>query len=159
MSDKTNEALAIADALCRYFEGLHKVGADGLIYPYLCPAGYWTQGYGTVIRPDGRRVAETDPPISTQTAEQWLAHELRCTYMLGVLRASPLLAAHPKRLGAITDFAYNLGVPRYRASTLRKRVNAGDWEGAIEQLQLWVRAGGRVLPGLVKRRRAEARFM
>jgi lysozyme len=59
----------------------------------------------------------------------------------------------------MTDFAYNLGVARYRASTLRKRVDAGDWEDAKEQLMLWVRGGGKVLPGLVKRRKAEAALL
>jgi lysozyme len=96
------------------------------------------------------------PPITKETAEQWLAHELRHNYLAGVLKASPGLLAHPKALGALTDFAYNLGVARYRASTLRKRVNEQNWPGAREQLALWVRGGGRVLPGLVKRRAAEA---
>lgn len=130
-----------------------------MLKPYLCPAGYWTQGYGTVNKPDGTVVKPDDPPISRETAEEWLLHELRHTYLAGVLRASPRLLANPRALGAMTDFAYNLGVPRYRASTLRKRVDAQDWQGAQEQLMLWVRGGGRVLPGLVKRRAAECALM
>jgi lysozyme len=59
----------------------------------------------------------------------------------------------------MTDFAYNLGVARYRASTLRKRVDDGDWEDAKAQLALWTRGGGRVLPGLVRRRAAEAALL
>jgi lysozyme len=98
-------------------------------------------------------------PISKETAEAWLVHELRHNYLAGVLKASPSLLARPRALGAMTDFAYNLGVARYRASTLRKRVDAGDWEDAKEQLMLWVRGGGRVLPGLVKRRKAEAALL
>jgi len=82
-------------------------------------------------------------------------HELRKTYVAGVLKASPHLIAHPKVLGALGDFAYNLGVPRYRASTLKGRIDEKDWDGAKEQLMRWVRGGGRVLPGLVKRRKAE----
>lgn len=124
--------------------------------PYLCPAGYWTQGYGTVNKPDGTQVKADDPPITREIAEQWLQHELRQTYMAGVLRATPMLVRHPDVLAALTDFAYNLGVPRYRASTLRKRIEAEDWQGAQVELLKWVRGGGRVLPGLVKRRRAEA---
>ena len=76
--------------------------------------------------------------------------------MAGVLRASPRLIANPQALGAITDFAYNLGVPRYRASTLKRRVDAQDWEGAATELHKWVYGGGRKLPGLVRRRQAEA---
>lgn len=130
-----------------------------MLKPYLCPAGYWTQGYGTVNKPDGTKVQPTDPPITKAIADEWLMHELRHTYMAGVLRASPGLIAHPRALGAITDFAYNLGVPRYRASTLRRRIDSKDWQGAKEQLALWVRGGGRVLPGLVRRRSAEARYL
>jgi lysozyme len=59
------------------------------------------------------------------------------------------------KFNAIVDFAYNLGVGRLQTSTLRRKLNAQDWEGAKEQLRLWVRGGGRVLPGLVKRRDAE----
>jgi lysozyme len=152
MSGPVSEAVDIAAALCRPFEGLR-------LKPYICPAGHPTQGYGTVWRPDGRKVSMDDPPISKETAEEWLLHELRVTYLPGVLKASPALLAHPRALGALTDFAYNLGVARYRGSTLRKRVDALDWEGAKEQLRLWVRGGGRVLPGLVKRRDAECALL
>ncbi len=148
MSGPVAEAVEIAAALCRHFEGLR-------LKPYICPAGYPTQGYGTVWRPDGRKVSMDDPPISKETAEEWLMHELQATYLPGVLKASPALITQPKVLGALTDFAYNLGVPRYRGSTLRKRVDAQDWTGARTELMKWVRGGGKVLPGLVRRRAAE----
>jgi len=142
----------VAAALCRPFEGLR-------LQPYICPAGYPTIGYGTVWKPDGSKVTMEHPPISKETAEAWLVHELRHNYLAGVLKASPGLLARPRALGAMTDFAYNLGVARYRASTLRKRVDAGDWEDAKEQLMLWTRGGGKVLPGLVRRRQAEAALL
>lgn len=142
----------MAAALCRPFEGLR-------LRPYLCPAGYPTIGYGTVFKPDGSRVTMEHPPISQETAEAWLVYELRATYLPGVLSTSPALLARPRALGALTDFAYNLGVGRYRASTLRRRVDALDWAGAREELAKWVRGGGQVLPGLVRRRAAEATLM
>jgi lysozyme len=147
-----DEAVEVAAALCRPFEGLR-------LQPYICPAGYPTIGYGTVWKPDGSKVTMEHPPISKETAEAWLVHELRHNYMAGVLKASPGLLARPRALGAMTDFAYNLGVARYRASTLRKRVDDGDWEDAKAQLMLWTRGGGRVLPGLVRRRAAEAALL
>lgn len=146
------KALETAAALCRPFEGLR-------LKPYICPAGYPTIGYGTVYKPDGSKVTMEHPPISKETAEAWLLHELRHNYMRGVLASSPHLVEYPLVLGAMTDFAYNLGVARYRASTLRKRVNECDWVGARVELLKWVRGGGRVLPGLVKRRQAEARLL
>jgi len=153
--------LDIAEELCRRFEGLHRVGSDGLIYPYICPAGHPTQGYGTVWRPDGRKVTMDDPPITRQTAEQWLKVDLLNTYAPGVVRHCPGLLALAlrendwRKFNAIVDFTYNLGVGRLQTSTLRRKINAQDWAGAKEQLMLWTRGGGRVLPGLVRRRQAE----
>ena len=101
----------------------------------------------------------SDPPISRETAEQWLITELKANYMRGVLKASPVLIAYPKILGAITDFSYNLGVPRYRASTLRRKIDAKDWDGAKIELAKWIRGGGKILPGLVRRRSAESAYL
>lgn len=144
-----DEALTLAADLCRHFEGFSAK-------PYICPAGYPTIGYGTVYKPDGTKVSTDDKPISRELADQWLLSELRTNYGAGVLRASPNLIKHPKVLAAAIDFAYNLGVPRYRSSTLRKRVEAEQWDEARQQLMRWTKAGGRVLPGLVRRRKAEA---
>ncbi len=147
----TQSALIIAAALCRMFEGFSET-------PYLCPAGYWTIGYGTVYKPDGTRVTKRDAPITKQIAEQWLIQELERNYMAGTLKASPNLIAFPRILGALTDFSYNLGVSRYRASTLRKRIEEQDWDGAQYELNRWVRGGGRILKGLVRRRAAESQY-
>jgi lysozyme len=157
--------LDIATELCKRFEGLHRVGADGLIYPYICPAGVPTQGYGTVYRPDGRKVTMEDAPITRETALEWLVSELLHTYAPGTVRQCPGLLALAVRTGdwrilnAIVDFTYNLGVGRLQTSTLRRKLNEEDWEGAKEQLMLWTRGGGRVLPGLVRRRAAEAALL
>ena len=147
--EKVDQAIDIAAELCKRFEGFSNI-------PYICPAGYPTIGYGTVYKPDGSKVTMQDAPISEQTALQWLMQELTNNYMVGVLKASPSLINEPVALAAMTDFAYNLGVGRYRASTLRKRIDAGDWNGATIELKKWVYGGGKKLPGLVKRRQAEA---
>lgn len=146
------KALDVAVPMCRHFEGL-------VLNPYLCSAGFWTIGYGTVFKPDGSRVTMEHPPIDKATAEAWLLHELRHNYLAGVLKASPSLIAHPRALAAMTDFAYNLGVARYRSSTLRKRVEEADWDDAKSELMKWTRGGGKVLPGLVRRRAAEAALL
>ena len=149
---EVNEAVALAAELCRHFEGFRS-------RPYICPAGYPTIGYGTVYKPDGTRVTMDDPPISKAQADEWLLSELRSNYGAGVLKASPNLIKHTRVLAAAIDFAYNLGVSRYRASTLRKRLEAEDWNGARVQLMRWTKAGGRELPGLVRRRKAEASLL
>ena len=143
------EAIEIAASLCKYFEGFSAT-------PYICPAGLPTIGYGTVFKPDGSKVDMKHEKISKETAEAWLMHELRYNYMAGVLRISPHLINSPKILAAMTSFAYNLGVPRYRSSTLRKRVDSMDKPEIKNELMKWVGGGGQVLPGLVKRRQTEA---
>ncbi len=57
---------------------------------------------------------------------------------------------------ALIDFAFNVGVANFRSSTLLKLVNAGDMADADLEFARWIRAAGKVLPGLVKRRAAEA---
>ncbi|MFM6943687.1 MAG: lysozyme [Bacteroidota bacterium] len=152
MSAATSKALVVAAELCRLFEGFSSK-------PYICPAGYATIGYGTVYKPDGSQVTMQHKPISRELAESWLLHELEHNYMSGVLAASPTLVESPLVLAAMTDFAYNLGVARYRASTLRRCVDAKNWVGARVELLRWTRGAGKVLPGLVKRREAEARLL
>lgn len=144
--------LELATTLCKEFEGFRAK-------PYLCPAGVETIGFGSTRYPDGRKVALEDPPVTRAEAEDLLRWQLKHQFLPGVLRACPSLVAHPTALNAIVDFAYNLGVGRLQTSTLRRRINQGDWEGAREQLMRWVRGGGRVLPGLVRRRKAEAELL
>lgn len=139
--------------LLKRFEGLHRVGKDGLVYPYLCPAGLPTQGYGSLVRD------LNVPPITVDEAQVLLlakAHE----HMLQAMALSPGLASEPsRRQAAVASFVFNLGSGRYKSSTLRKRVNAKDWAGAAAELQKWVWGGGKKLPGLVLRRQAEAQLL
>jgi lysozyme len=140
--------LDIAAALCKQFEGFRSK-------PYLCPAGIATIGYGSTYYGNGTKVSLSDAPISEPEASNLLLNELRHTYLPGVLRNCPILATDDKKCNAIVDFCYNLGVGRLQTSTLKRKINAQDWEGAKEQLMLWTKGGGRVLPGLLKRRTAE----
>lgn len=140
--------LDIASELCRRFEGFRSK-------PYLCPAGIPTIGYGSTYYANGTKVTLVDVPIDEPTAKTLLLSELRHTYLIGVLRNCPVLATNEAACNAIVDFTYNLGVGRLQTSTLKRKINAQDWEGAKEQLMLWTRGGGKVLPGLVKRRLAE----
>lgn len=144
--------LEIAAELCRRFEGFRSK-------PYLCPAGIPTIGYGSTYYADGRKVTLQDTPMSEAAARALLMYELNHTYLPGALRQCPNLIRHPNALNAVVDFAYNLGVGRLQTSTLRRRVLAEDWAGAKVELRKWVRGGGKVLPGLVARREAEAALL
>ena len=125
-----------AIALAKRFEGFeHKVkrGIEITAVPYICPAGFWTIGYGHLCDPK-------HPPISEAEAEVYLARDLH-TALVATLRYCPVLAAEPERL---------------QTSTLRRRINQRDWPGTLRELRRRIYGGGRVLPGLVTRRSAEA---
>jgi len=141
-------AVIIASDLCRVFEGFKPL-------PYFCPAGVATIGYGTTRYPNGTPVSMADEWINRKTADAYLLDELS-KLLPWVIALCPALSGN--RLAAILDFSYNLGVGRLRASTLRKRINAREWDEARKELAKWNKGGGKVLPGLVKRREAEIRL-
>lgn len=136
--------------LARRFEGFHRIPKSdpSRAYPYICPAGYWTIGYGHLCEP-------THLPITDIEADEYLALDL-VTALKATLRYCPVLAAEPVgRLAAIVDFTFNLGAGRLQTSTLRRRINQRNWAAAGQELRRWVYGGGKVLPGLVTRRQAE----
>jgi lysozyme len=74
-----------------------------------------------------------------------------------LLKLSPGLASAPDlKTAAVISFAYNCGLGNYRISTFKKRIDAQDWTGASQEILKWNKAAGRVLPGLTRRRQAEA---
>ncbi len=136
--------------LAKRFEGFHRVpkSDSGRAHPYVCPAGYWTIGYGHLCDPQ-------HPPITEAEAEGYLAADLM-TALNATLRYCPVLSTEPEgRLAAIVDFTFNLGAGRLQTSTLRRRVNQQDWIAAGKELGRWVYGGGKVLPGLLTRRETE----
>jgi len=141
----------VAIELAKRFEGFHRVPKHdpGRAYPYICPAGYWTIGYGRLCDPQHAPITKTD-------GEAYLLQDLGIA-MTAALRYCPVLATEPgTRLAAIVDFTFNLGAGRLQTSTLRRRVNQSDWSAAASELRRWVYGGGRVLPGLIVRREATA---
>lgn len=134
--------------LIKEFEGLK-------LKPYLCSAGVPTIGYGSTFYLDGRKVTLQDPPISQQDANELLDNTLQKVFIPGVLRACPVLIAHPNKLGAIVSFAYNLGVGRLQASTLRRKINQQSWQDAASELLKWNLNLGKPSKGLIRRREAE----
>lgn len=152
------EIPATAVELVKKWEGLHKVGKDGLIYPYVCPAGYWTIGYGSTRDFAGNSVTSTTGPYTEAQCEELMLRELeRCVRY--ALFMSPILQWNMDRLSAISSFIFNLGPGRYKASTLRKRINEQNYDEARKEIVRWVYAGGRRLAGLYARRKEEASYL
>lgn len=98
----------------------------------------------------GKRYSEAECDRSTQ--KQLAAHAEP------VLRCTPGLKGHPSQLAAAISLAYNIGGPNYCASTVARRFNAGDWRRACDAFLMWNRANGRIVRGLVNRRRDERKL-
>lgn len=143
------------DALICPFEGYHKRLADGgcRAYPDPGTGGVpWTIGWGTA------GVEENTVWTREQADSALLAEAVKKAGSVLVL--SPGLQDEPdRRFAAIISFAYNCGLGNYRVSTLKRRVNAKDWDEAAQEIVKWNKANGRVMAGLTRRRQAEAMLL
>lgn len=121
---------------------------------YLCPAGVWTIGWGNTFYEDGSRVKQGD--VITQERADELFLNVVNTFARGV-RQLLLQPISDNRFSALVSFAYNVGLANLKRSTLLRMVNTNPVDPAIrDQFMRWNRAGGVVLAGLTRRRRAEA---
>jgi lysozyme len=133
-----------ATDLAKQFEGCR-------LEAYQDIAGVWTIGYGHT----GKDVHE-GLVWTQEQADDALLHDVNAARALLEMYSPGLTNG---RLDALTDFVFNLGIGNYRTSTLCKMVNADDWEGVKSQLLLWDHSNGKVIPGLLARREAEAALM
>ena len=123
--------------------------------PYKCSAGVPTIGYGATFYPGGKKVTMTDVAITEEQAVELLANMLVSfekyvdSYCVDTITQN--------QFDALVSFAYNLGPANLKASTLLKKVNANPNDESIRlEFLKWVKAGGKTLKGLVRRREAEA---
>lgn len=141
--------------------------------PYLCPAHIWTIGYGHVLYQDQIRLPmvrneKYQGPIRKEYAlldqdnRTWSNEEIEelfrqdvASFERGVLRLVPGIDGRQGAFDALVSFAFNAGLGNLQRSTIRIKANRGDMEGAAEAFMQWTKGGGKVLPGLVKRRQAE----
>jgi lysozyme len=114
---------------------------------YLCPANVWTIGYGTT-----KNVKQGDT-INEEEAKVLLRLDLMeaadaiCDWVDVPLTQN--------QFDALCSLVYNIGRNAFKGSTLLKLLNAGNYLGAAQQFGRWVKGGGKELPGLVRRRKAE----
>lgn len=122
--------------------------------PYKCPAGLWTVGVGHLIG-DGRTLPDQwNRTFSSDEVDSILADDLR-RFERGVLRLCPRIQ-HQGQFDALVSFAFNLGLGALQRSTLRMKHNRGDYASVTKEFLKWSKAGGKVLRGLLKRRKDEA---
>ncbi|MES2983892.1 MAG: lysozyme [Pseudomonadota bacterium] len=116
--------------------------------PYRCPAGYWTIGYGHVLP------SAVHAPVTRAMAQALLQEDVAIAEAaVGRLVARRLTQG---QRDALVSFTFNLGAAALQRSTLRRVINRGEDEAVAGEFMRWVWADGRKLPGLVRRRAAEA---
>lgn len=115
---------------------------------YKDSVGVWTIGVGHT------RGVKPGDTCTDEQAEQYLLDDLESVYSdIEALVEVPLSQG---QFDALCSWVFNLGGPALRGSTLLKLLNQGNYDAARAQFGKWVKAGGETLPGLVKRRAAEA---
>lgn len=122
---------------------------------YRDPAGVWTVGYGSTRLASGNPVMR-NVRITQEQADDLLTSELE--RLRGTLAQYIRVPVTEGQFIALIDFAYNCGEGSLRRSTLLKLLNAGKVVNAGYEFRRWTRAGGKELPGLVRRREAEKKI-
>jgi lysozyme len=130
------------------FEGKHRALGDGRYIAYKCPAGVWTIHAGVTegVKP-GMIVTEAE-------GQAMFAREL--AHFEQVVERLVTVPLNQNEFDSLVSFTYNCGEGALGRSSILKHLNAGNREAAARGFGLWIRGGGRVLPGLVRRRAAEA---
>ena len=118
---------------------------------YQDSVGVWTIGYGTT-RINNQPV-KAGMTITEDQALQLVKQEVNKLW--SQIESILKVKINDNQMNALVDFAYNLGFNALKTSTLMKYVNESQFDKAADEFGRWVFAGGKVLPGLVKRREAE----
>jgi lysozyme len=112
------------------------------------------EGQSTTIRKELPLRQEDNRVWSKEEIEKLFADDVNL-FERGVLRLAPTLSGRQGAFDACVSFAFNAGLGNFQRSTIRMKINRGEWEAAAEAFMQWTKGGGRELPGLVKRRKAE----
>jgi len=136
--------------LIKKFEGFK-------FYPYTCPAGKLTVGYGHVIGVKEQTLAKATSPISEEKAEEMLKRDIATAE--NVINSSIKVTLTQGQFDALVSLVYNWGGYYFKASKGFKALNKGRYQNAsfefFDKEKGVVRVSGKILPGLVKRRQAE----
>ena len=150
--------------LIKQFEGFGEQLPDGKIKSYKCPAGVWTIGWGSTLYPNGQKVGPNDVITRQRAEEVFLWHVSLFVKDVNFLVKTQLTQ---NQFDALVSFAYNVGsdvdidtIPEGLGdSTLLKKVNANPNDPTIaNEFNKWIKAAGKELPGLIKRRAAESKL-
>ena len=132
--------------IIKYYEGWSS-------RPYKCPAGIATIGYGSTWDINGEKVNMNHKKVTKEQGEALLLRELR--HVDHAIRKLVKAELTENMYSSLASIIYNIGSGNFQRSTLRMKLNRGWYEAAADEFPKWRRAGGRILPGLVRRRKAE----
>lgn len=139
------KAIILAADFIAEFEGFSPV-------VYKCPGGHNTFGYGSLVSNYG----SVKFPVTKEQAKVYLMKDIMSSFKtLDALVDAPL---NINQTVALASFIYNVGSGNFGRSTLRKELNKLNFDKAANELLKWTKAGGKDLPGLVRRREAERKL-
>ncbi len=139
--------------LIKESEGLHRKLPDGTIGAYVDPVGVWTIGYGSIHHINKNRAVQKGDVITEADALRWLNVEV--TEKADAVNNLCKVPLKQGMLDALVSFAFNFGSEALKKSTLLRKLNTNDYEGAAREFDRWIHGNGKVLPGLVIRRNKE----
>jgi len=133
--------------------------------PYLCPAKLWTVGVGHVLYPEQANMKLEDRKdlwLHPEDNRVWTMEQVNALlefdlnrFERGVARLCPSSTSNQNHFDALVSFSFNVGLGSLQKSSLRMKYNRGEHEEAANEFLKWAKAGGKVLPGLLKRRSDE----
>lgn len=118
---------------------------------YICPAGYRTIGYGHLLKAD-----EKFNHLSQAEAEDILMQDLLSAQIAVCGLIQKELVSH--QFDMLVSFTFNLGAGALQRSALRSKINRGEDEFVQQEFERWIYANGRIMPGLIRRRRLEGQI-
>lgn len=129
---------------------------EGLkLIKYKDPIGIWTIGYGHKLLP-----GETYDAITLEKAEQLLEQDLNIA--ADAVRRMVKVPLNQNQFDALASFVFNVGSGNFQGSTLLRKLNKGDYEGAAQEFKRWVYGTEKdksvKLPGLIRRRADEEKL-
>lgn len=135
-----------AKELIKHFEGFSsKV--------YVCPSGHRTFGFGSLVS----HYPDMQFPVTREQAEQCLLQDMQ-KFAKGI-KKMVTVPLEDNQMAALISFTYNLGLGALQRSSLRMKLNRGEYNSAADEFLMWdkARVGGvlKALPGLTRRRVAE----
>jgi lysozyme len=145
--NKKITSLDLLMSIIREFEGCR-------LKSYKDFGGIWTVGWGAT----GKGINKDT--VWTQEQADEALHDRALGALHDAIKESPILTHETIEIqAAIADFIYNCGVGNYRTSTLKKRVDVGDWVSAKKEIMRWDKVKGKPLAGLTRRRKVESNLL